>query len=271
MDSGSNRSEVGQNAEGSSSIAREIVSRSAPNQRDVEFTVDPSRVLRWLLIVVGVLAVLSTVTQAMVSYLPEFVGRDLAANLFYVDNEQNVPTLWSTLLLLASAILCAMIGHAHHRGGGSYVRHWVGLAVIFSALALDEFASIHERATLRVRELLGIADGVLRWAWVIPAGLAVLIFVIVYLRFLGHLPRPTRRGLWLAGILYVGGAIGFEMLSGPSYAPGAGEQSMSYVFLTTVEETLELLGASVLVYSLLAYVPLGLPGTRWGLRVAGSR
>jgi hypothetical protein len=46
---------------------------------------------------------------------------------------------------------------------------------------------------------------------------------------------------------------------------------MSYVFLTTVEETLELLGASVLVYSLLAYVPLGLPGTRWGLRVAEPR
>jgi len=238
---------------------------------DVEITIDAGRVLRSLLIVIGALAVLSPATQAMAYYLPEFPGRDLAASLFYMDNEQNVPTLCSTLLLLVSAILCAMIAHAHHRERGSYVPHWVALALIFSVLALDEFASMHERATLKVRALLGIESGALRWAWVVPAGLAVVIFVFVYLRFLGHLPRSTRRGLWAAGILFVGGAIGFEVLSGPSYVPGAEEQSMAYVFLTTLEETLELLGVTLLVYTLVSYIPLGLPGARWRLRVAEAR
>jgi hypothetical protein len=248
------------------------VPRPASDRPDFDLTIDPTLVLRTLLIVIGVLAVLSPATQAMVYRVPEFAGRDLAAALFYMDNEQNVPTLLSTLLLLASATLCAMIAHANHRGRGSYVAHWVGLAVILSALGLDEFASIHERATLRVRDLLGIEEGgLLRWAWVVPAGLAVVIFVIVYLRFLGHLPRSTRRGLWAAGILLVGGAIGFEMLSAPSYVPGAAEQSMTYVLLTTVEETLELLGVTVLVYTLLAYIPLGLPDARWRLRVAETR
>ena len=139
-----------------------------------------------------------------------------------MDNEQNVPTLCSTLLLFISAILCAVIAHAHHRRRGSYVPHWVGLALIFSVLALDEFASIHERATLRVRALLGFEGGLLRWAWVVPAGLAVVIVAIVYLRFLGHLPRSTRRGLLAAGILFVGGAIGFEVLSGPATCPVPG-------------------------------------------------
>ena len=246
MDRAGTPSEGEHGANGSVTRVRGIDPRPAPDQGEVEFTIDPSRVLHWLLIAIGVLAVLSTATQALVSYLPEFVGRDLAASLFYMDNEQNVPTLCSTLLLLASAILCAMIAQTHHRGRESYVPHWVGLALIFSALAFDEFASIHERATLRVRDLLGIEDGVFRWAWVIPAGLAVVIFVIVYLRFLGHLPRSTRRGFWGAGILFVGGAIGFEMLSAPGYVPGATEQAMSYVLLTTVEETLELLRVTVL-------------------------
>ena len=46
---------------------------------------------------------------------------------------------------------------------------------------------------------------------------------------------------------------------------------MAYVFLTTVEETLELLGVTLLVYTLLSYIPLGLPGARWRLRVAEPR
>ena len=239
---------------------------SKPQPRDIEFAIDPRRVLRVLLMVTAVLVVLSTAGQAMVYYLPDFPLRDSIANLLYVDMEQNLPTLYSSLMLLVAALLFGVIAHAHGRGDRAYVRHWTALSVAFVLLAFDEFASIHERDSDRLRGLLGIEGGPLFFAWVVPGAAVVAVFGIAFLRFLRHLPRPTRRRLLAAGILFLSGAIGLELVGG-SYSAVHGQLNMSYVLIATVEETLEMVGAAVLLYGLLAYIPVILPDTGWRLRV----
>lgn len=59
-------------------------------------------------------------------------------------------------------------------------------------------------------------------------------------------------------------------LVGASYSADHGQLDFTYVLITTVEETLEMLGSAVLVYALLAYVPIGLPDVVLRLRVAPS-
>ena len=83
----------------------------------IEFAIDPSQVLRVLLWIIGLLVALSTATQAMVYYLPDFPLRDPTANLFHVDREQSVPTLYSTMLLFVGALLLGTIAIGHRRGG----------------------------------------------------------------------------------------------------------------------------------------------------------
>ena len=236
--------------------AGDVVVPPASGRRDIRLTIVPSRVLRILLLVIAVLVALSTATRMIVLNLPDFPLRDSTANLLYVDFEQSLPTLFSTLMMLVGALLCAGIAHGRRRDGASDVRHWAALSLIFGLLAIDEFASLHEELTEPLQRLLDIERGPLLWAWVVPAIVAVTVFVVVFLRFLSRLPRSTRRGLWTAGVLFVSGAIGMEMF-GATFSLQATD--LTYVLSATVEETLEMLGIAVFLFTLLAYIPVGVP------------
>jgi hypothetical protein len=263
--------------------AEQVVTQSAPraggatDERSghaaqmlgIDFAVVPSRVLRVLLVIIVMLVALSTAGQVMIYYLPDFPLRDPIASLFYVDSEQSLPTLYSSVMLLLSALLFGSIAHAHRRRGRPYVRHLASLSVVFALLALDESASLHEQTVGPFRALLDIEGGFLWYAWVVPAAAAVALFVAVFTPFLRHLPRPTRLGLLAAGALFVGGAIGVELLGG-SYASGHGQGDMTFVLIATAEETLEMLGIAVLFYTLLAYIPIGLPDAAWRIRVSSA-
>jgi hypothetical protein len=237
--------------------------------RQIDFTIVPSQVLHILFAVITLLVGLSTAGQVIVYYAPDFPLRDAIANLFYVDFERSLPTLYSSVVLFIGALLLATIAHAHRRRRQPYARHWAAVALVFFLLALDEFAAFHELAIGPLRALLDIKGGPLWFAWVVPAAVAVVVFVIAFARFLGHLSRPTRHRMVAAGLLFVGGAIGVELISG-SYSALHGKLDFTYALIATVEETLEMLGSAVLLYALLAYVPVRLPDVAWRLRIAAS-
>lgn len=240
--------------------------RTGAPPQGIDFVIEPGRVLRILLIIIAGLVIASTATQAMRLHVPDFPLRDSIAHLFYVDFEQSVPTLYSSVVLIISALLFGVVGHAHRRADRSYIRHWSALSILFLLLAVDESAVLHEQATGPFRRMLNIESGPLWWAWVIPAALAVAVLAVGFLRFFNYLPRPTRRRLIAAAILFLGGAIGIELV-GAAYASVHGVRDFTYVLIATAEESLEMLGGAVLVYALLAYIPAGLPVNAWRLRV----
>jgi hypothetical protein len=242
----------------------------ASRRQGIGFFIDPSRVLRILLSVIAALVILSTAGQVMVFNVPDFPLRDGIANLFFVSREQSLPTLYSVVTLLTSALLFGAIAHAHKRAGGAYVRHWAALSFLFMLLAVDEHASLHEQTSDMVRGLLDVAGGPLWFTWVVPAGALTAAFAIAFLPFLRHLPRLTRRRLLTASMLFVGGAIGLEMVAG-WWSAIHGEQNPIYIVIVTVEETIEMLGIALLVYALLAYIPVGLPDARWRLQISAPR
>jgi hypothetical protein len=185
--------------------------------------------------------------------------------LFDVGAESNIPTWFSSLELLLSSVLLAAIALASKRGGGRYGRHWGVLSLIFLLLSVDEGASIHEAMGVALERLLhnstGFeASGFISFFWVVPGAAFVLVVALAYLRFLAHLPRSTRRLFIVAGALYVGGALGIEMLEAQvisvfgGEANGGGLSKIVVGLLTDVEEMFEPLGVAVFVYALLAYM-----------------
>jgi hypothetical protein len=180
--------------------------------------------------------------------------------------EQNLPTLYSSLMLFVAALLSGVIADILRRADLAYVRQWAVLSLLFVLMAVDEFASLHERVGDRLRGTLDIEGGPLFFAWVIPGAALVAVFGIAFLRFLGHLPRPTTRRLSAAGILFLSGAIGLELVGG-AYSAVHGQLNMSYVLIATFEETLEMVGTAVLLYGLLAYILVILADKGWRLRV----
>jgi hypothetical protein len=130
---------------------------------------------------------------------------------FDVGGEQTVGSWLSTVLLLLCALVLLQIGAAQRHRGAPYARHWLGLGIIFCGLSIDEAVSIHEMTIRPVHNLLG-TSGVFLYAWVIPAIAFVAAVGVAYLGFLRHLEPAFRLRFVLAGALFVGGAVGFEML-----------------------------------------------------------
>jgi hypothetical protein len=132
------------------------------------------------------------------------------------------------------------------------VKSWSGLAVVFACLSLDEFCQIHELATAPVHRLLP-AGGAFAFAWIIPGIAFVAIIGAIYWRFVFALPARIR---WLAitsAAMFVGGAIGCEMIGSYIFSHAQGP-SLLFDMEVVVEEVLEMTGVAVWIYTLLCYL-----------------
>ena len=95
-------------------------------------------------------------------------------------------------------------------------------------------------------------SGVLYFNWVIPAVAILGVLAAVFLPFVRALPATTRRRLVVAGVIYIGGAVGMELPLG-WWVERAGPDNLGYALIDWVEETLELVGASLAVVALVAH------------------
>ena len=119
-------------------------------------------------------------------------------------------------------------------------------------MAFDEWFLVHERVNMFLDDHFQ-TTGFFYYDWVIPGSLFVIAVGLAYSRFLQHLPRPTRRQFLLAGALYVGGALGMEMVSG-FYIDSYGLDNRAVLaVLNGIEEAAEMFGLVAFLYALLVY------------------
>jgi hypothetical protein len=177
--------------------------------------------------------------------------------LFDLNSERNLPTLYAGLGLLFCAVLLGLIAWVNRANFG-YLP-WAGLSLIFVFLFYDELISIHE-GLIEPLQAAWNTSGFLRYAWVIPYGLFVVVLALVYSRFLLRLPGDTRRYFLLAGLLFVTGALGVEVLGGQQATLQG--KDLGFEILVMIEEILEMVGVLVFIHALLAYIETHLGGIR---------
>jgi hypothetical protein len=229
----------------------------------MEIRIEPAKVAATLFAVAIALVVLHFAGQ----FSRYFLGHGQLLGLvdeFNVNVENNVPTFFSAFLLLACSVTLFVIARAPACGRRES-RYWGWLGVIFLFLALDEDASIHE-LLIRPMDYVLPEHGVLHFAWVLPYGLATLVVGLVYLRFVLGLPDPTRRQVILAGVIYLSGALGFELIGGWYIDRMDGVQDFRYMVLVAAEEFLEMCGAIFFLYVLLALLGRRLGGAPLAIR-----
>jgi hypothetical protein len=175
-------------------------------------------------------------------------GRRIA-RMFYFDSEANFATLFNFLLLVGVAGLLALNAARAYGEDCRWRRYWASLMALFLLLAFDEAARMHERLSDIVHAHLEL-DGYLKFAWVIPGFVFVLAVAIVYLRFVLALPRRVAALTLLGGGMLVAGALGVEMVGANVSSQQAGN-TVQYGLVTTLEESLEILGLVVFGYALL--------------------
>jgi hypothetical protein len=126
------------------------------------------------------------------------------------------------------------------------------LGIIFVCLSIDEACSIHELISYALQKKHQF-HGLLHFAWVIPGLLFAAVVGLSYVRFLLRLPRRTALLFVISGAIYVGGAVGMEMVGG-AYADRHGEENFTYQFLGDIEETMEMLGIGIFAVTLLGHL-----------------
>jgi len=176
--------------------------------------------------------------------------------LFNVNEEGNIPTFFSTMLLLLASLLLVLITVLKRASHDAYSRHWTILSLILLYMAVDEAAGIHEMFIKPTQWLLGQErpSGIFHYRWIISGIAIVMVVVFSYLKFFLHLSRQTQGQFFTAAAIFLGGALGIEMVE--SYYAGLHAASNFHLsMLAAVEEGLEMAGVIVFINALLTYIP----------------
>jgi hypothetical protein len=217
-----------------------------------KISLNPSLIAR-ILGITAFLLVLASIAGSLINYLAGYNYVYGLIPLFNIDSEQNIPTFFSTFLLLFAALLLGVIAKLKRDQADSHTLYWTILSLGFLYMAIDEASSAHELLIDPISKLLGSGKhGIFYFSWVIPVIALVLVLALFFLKFLLQLPPKTRLTFLIAAALYIGGALGYELVGG-RYFELYGED-LTYSMMTTVEESLELAGAITFTWALLVYI-----------------
>jgi len=233
----------------------------------MKIELEPVQVTLAFLYTVLVLTLLNGITMALYFYLVDY-DFYVVSDYFDFGVEGNIPTFYSAFAILVCSGLLAVITKARWHVPGGKGGYWLGLAIMFLVLALDEAAEIHEWAS-NIMDTYMTGEGYLYYLWVLPYSVIVLVIGLIYLRFVFSLPRQTRNLFIIAGVTFIAGAIGFEMISANAVEE-LGEDSVVYTVLYTIEELLEMLGIVIFLHALLRYITEELGGLELTLSLPGG-
>lgn len=214
-----------------------------------------------------------------------------------VSHEASIPAWYSSLLLLSCAILLFITTYAIHVEGGRSKWYWGLLGLIFLYLSIDEAAELHEILTVPMRDLLDVTtesgtegagdqygilgplvealrlkslveslgiENYVHFTWVIVGVAFVGVVGLAYIPFLLRLPKRTCWLFVLAGLVYVGGAIGVESVSAKEYYL-SNATSLQFPVISAVEEFMEMAGAIIFMYALLDHLGSFVAGVEFQL------
>lgn len=162
--------------------------------------------------------------------------------LFDVDEENNIPTWFSSANLMLTAALTLLLASGKWQHGDRWRVHWSLLGWGFLLLSLDEMAGLHESL-----------NSVTEASWAVYALPLVPVLAIVFFRFLYYLPARTASMFILSGLIFLGGAIGVELYTEP-YLDNDELNTLAYNLWTPVEEGMEMFGVILFQYALLDYM-----------------
>lgn len=224
----------------------------------MDILLEPKKISKFfVLVVIGL-----TLAQIAGQLLGFFLGpRPLTSivKLFNFEEEQNFPAMYASLALLFCSGLLTLIAYAKRKSGDSYSLQWAGLAVIFLFLSIDEMLEIHELISKLLRPSLDTSNFIYFVSWMIPYGIAGIVFLWIYVKFLFHLPGKTRTLFIVAGVIFIIGAVGLEVVAAIhnylyDWTRKKSLVDMTYAAIVTVKELLEMVGVVVFIYALTSYI-----------------
>ncbi|HRE51494.1 MAG TPA: hypothetical protein PK339_08740 [Flavitalea sp.] len=170
---------------------------------------------------------------------------------FNACEEKSAQTFFSAFLLVTAAAVVVLVGKMLEPKHPTR-RYWFVLGGLFIFMALDETLTIHEQFN-KLRPALNDQSGIFYFAWIIPYSILAIGAGVYFFRFLFLLPPATRNLFILSGAIFVGAAIGFEILEGYIvFNDGIGTHGD--ILLPPIEEFLEMSSITLFIYAALRHL-----------------
>jgi hypothetical protein len=188
----------------------------------------------------------------------DFFGRDAVTKitvLFDLGKENSIPTAFSIINLLIASVLLYFVYCVSKYRGDRVAFYWFALCILFVLLAIDEAASIHERAGVLDRLTGAVLPVPGEHKWVLYGGIFAGVAFLFFLPFLLSIPRSTAWLLVLSGAIFIGGALGFEILgSWMLQSEIASREDLIYDIRRVGEEGLEMYAIALFNCTLFGYL-----------------
>jgi hypothetical protein len=223
------------------------------DKRDYCTTVVSINSLFKLLITIEAMLICASISGQMMRYLTNHRRLFGLINFFDLGREKNLPTLFNTALILICSALIYFIYRLHKKYSVNVSYKWLILTVGFLYMAIDEYAELHEKLSQFISPFFNDQSrGIFYFSWVIPALLVVIFLLFYFFHFWLTLPPDTRNRFFIAGLIYVSGIIGVEMIDGNYFENNGWD--LTYNLLSTVEESLEMFGLIYFIRALMIYI-----------------
>ncbi len=183
-------------------------------------------------------------------HLLALASRDpVMARFFDLGKENNVPTWFASMQLFLVAVVAFVA--AFPRGRLPAVLRWPlpSFGAVFVFLSIDEFVGLHESITAMTDGLSWAPTFNAHGAWILPYCLIAALLLLAARHsalWLWRAGRPVFLAAAVGAALYIAGAVGFELVS--YYLERA---SRPWRIVQTVEESLEMVGVSLILYAIL--------------------
>ncbi|MEZ5912004.1 MAG: hypothetical protein R3D84_07095 [Paracoccaceae bacterium] len=229
-----------------------MTKNQTPVSNQVVLTIHPEKVFRWLFMAVSLLIVMSAISIPFL-LREDSLSEPVKALMkgINMDKEDSIPTWFNVTILAVNMLLLGVTYFVSRTRADGLTRGWLSLTAIFAFLSLDEMVRIHERVGEVIHDKWQ-PGGAFGFAWVIPGSIAVVILGFAFLGFLRSLPPRTMWLILLAGAIYVGGAIGVEMIE--AYVLDRTQSVGWFQTIVLLEEGMEMWGQALLCYTLLDYL-----------------
>lgn len=205
-----------------------------------------TKIFRNLFLITFVLCLISLTIQIL-KYKFGILVHPALMRQFDVNQELNIATWFTSILFFIASNIQWNIANKSDKTK----KYWRVLSVIFLFLSMDEVASLHEDLSTYFGFAIK-ASGYFYYSWVIIAIPLTITLGIWLVPFLQRLPSNVLKIFVTSAILFVSGAIGFEMIAG-NMAETGGMENLNFNLLATAEEFLEMLGIILFIYGLQKY------------------
>lgn len=153
----------------------------------------------------------------------------------YVDVlvEHNLPSWFSSAMLLAAATAHALAARTARLAGAPAAAAWTVTAAALALLSLDDHTQLHERSE-GLGRLVVTERGDFPFYWLLPGAAAGLVLATAVAVLALRVPRPARRALAGGVAVLLGCALGLEVVQGLFMA--AGNEGTGFALGYHVEE-----------------------------------